>query len=93
MFCRSVIKAMPNDCLLVIFGDHGMTRTGDHGGDSKDELDAALVMYSHSQLTSSKTTNVSISNYLQLLGCYSSCYCCTYSELQNIITNSNKATV
>ncbi|KJE91471.1 phosphatidylinositol glycan class O [Capsaspora owczarzaki ATCC 30864] len=34
------------DTLLVVCGDHGMTREGDHGGDSLDETDAALFVYS-----------------------------------------------
>ncbi|VDL84214.1 unnamed protein product, partial [Nippostrongylus brasiliensis] len=29
-------KLLPNE-LLVVMGDHGMTSTGDHGGDSDDE--------------------------------------------------------
>lgn len=32
--------------LLLVFGDHGMTKTGDHGGDSPDEITAALFAYS-----------------------------------------------
>lgn len=34
---------MSDDTLLVIFGDHGMTHTGDHGGDSRAETDSAVV--------------------------------------------------
>eukprot|EP01083_Nonionella_stella_P139860 427560_1 len=32
--------------LLLVFGDHGMTPSGDHGGSSEDEVAAALFMYS-----------------------------------------------
>lgn len=46
MYCRSVIEALDNDTVLFVMGDHGMTRTGDHGGDSDDEVDAALFVYS-----------------------------------------------
>lgn len=35
-----------NDTILFVFGDHGMTKTGDHGGDSNDEVKAALFVYS-----------------------------------------------
>ena len=35
----------------MVFGDHGMTRTGDHGGDSQDELEAALFVYSPRPIT------------------------------------------
>ncbi|XP_077989411.1 GPI ethanolamine phosphate transferase 3, catalytic subunit-like [Glandiceps talaboti] len=47
---RSVLEHMSNDTLLLVMGDHGMTVTGDHGGDSEDELAAALFLYSPSQL-------------------------------------------
>ena len=43
-----------NDTILLVFGDHGMTRTGDHGGDSEDELDAALFVYSPTQIAGKK---------------------------------------
>lgn len=31
--------------LLIVLGDHGMTLSGDHGGDAEDEITAALFMY------------------------------------------------
>ena len=37
---------MDNDTILFVFGDHGMTPTGDHGGESMNETDAALFVYS-----------------------------------------------
>ncbi|KAJ8392768.1 hypothetical protein AAFF_G00072520 [Aldrovandia affinis] len=43
---RSVIGRLENDTLLVVMGDHGMTDTGDHGGESLKETDAALFLYS-----------------------------------------------
>lgn len=42
---RDVIQNMNNDTVLLVFGDHGMTRTGDHGGDSEDEIYSALFIY------------------------------------------------
>ena len=47
---RSVIDRLQNDTLLVVMGDHGMTDTGDHGGDSQKETDAALFLYSPAPL-------------------------------------------
>ncbi|XP_065672440.1 GPI ethanolamine phosphate transferase 3 isoform X2 [Hydra vulgaris] len=35
-----------NDTILFVMGDHGMTITGDHGGDSGDEVMAGLFAYS-----------------------------------------------
>ncbi len=43
---RRVIDALDSDTLLVVMGDHGMDSKGDHGGESDDEIEAALWMYS-----------------------------------------------
>ncbi|XP_061149632.1 GPI ethanolamine phosphate transferase 3 [Syngnathus typhle] len=47
---RSVIDHLENDTLLVVMGDHGMTDTGDHGGESQKETEAALFLYSSAPL-------------------------------------------
>ncbi|KAI8483307.1 hypothetical protein Bbelb_389110 [Branchiostoma belcheri] len=47
---RSVVSKLTEDTVLFVMGDHGMTRTGDHGGDSTDEVGAALFMYSPAKL-------------------------------------------
>jgi GPI ethanolamine phosphate transferase 3 subunit O len=43
---RDIVSALEDDTLLVIMGDHGMDSKGDHGGESDDEVEAALWMYS-----------------------------------------------
>ena len=43
---KFLTNSMSDDTLLVIFGDHGMTGTGDHGGDSRDESEAGLIIIS-----------------------------------------------
>lgn len=43
---RRLIAAVDDDTLLVVLGDHGMDSKGDHGGESDDEVEAALWMYS-----------------------------------------------
>ncbi|KAJ5826144.1 hypothetical protein N7474_003282 [Penicillium riverlandense] len=43
---RDVIAALDDNTLLVVMGDHGMDIKGDHGGESDDEVEAALWMYS-----------------------------------------------
>lgn len=43
---REVISKIDDKTLLVVMGDHGMDAKGDHGGESNDEVDAALWMYS-----------------------------------------------
>lgn len=42
---------MDNETLLIVLGDHGMTTTGDHGGDSSDEINAALLVHTKSEVT------------------------------------------
>ncbi|XP_076050603.1 phosphatidylinositol glycan anchor biosynthesis class O isoform X2 [Oratosquilla oratoria] len=47
LFPRShVASQLKEDTVLFVLGDHGMTRTGDHGGDSDDEVTAGLLAYS-----------------------------------------------
>ena len=41
---------MDEDTLLAVFGDHGMTEIGDHGGDSTSELETLLFFYSKKSL-------------------------------------------
>ena len=41
-----IMAAIDDNTLLVVMGDHGMDAKGDHGGESDDEVEAALWMYS-----------------------------------------------
>lgn len=43
---REIIALADEKTLLVVMGDHGMDAKGDHGGESDDEVEAALWMYS-----------------------------------------------
>lgn len=43
---REIIASLGQDTLLVVMGDHGMDPKGDHGGESDDEVEATLWMYS-----------------------------------------------
>nr|XP_033792131.1 GPI ethanolamine phosphate transferase 3 isoform X2 [Geotrypetes seraphini]XP_033792141.1 GPI ethanolamine phosphate transferase 3 isoform X2 [Geotrypetes seraphini]XP_033792147.1 GPI ethanolamine phosphate transferase 3 isoform X2 [Geotrypetes seraphini]XP_033792156.1 GPI ethanolamine phosphate transferase 3 isoform X2 [Geotrypetes seraphini] len=47
---RSLVDYLHNDTLLVVIGDHGMTDTGDHGGDTEKEVTTALFIYSKTAL-------------------------------------------
>lgn len=47
---RNITQRLDKNTILFVLGDHGMTHTGDHGGDSDEELDAALFVYSPSQV-------------------------------------------
>ncbi|KAL5111967.1 GPI ethanolamine phosphate transferase 3 [Taenia crassiceps] len=44
-FLRHLLLLLRKSDLLFVFGDHGMTATGDHGGDSVAEVDATLFAY------------------------------------------------
>lgn len=43
---KKTIELIDDDTLLVVMGDHGMDAKGDHGGESEDEIEAAIWMYS-----------------------------------------------
>lgn len=45
-FVRKVADSIDDKTLLIVMGDHGMDSKGDHGGESDDEVEAALWMYS-----------------------------------------------
>jgi GPI ethanolamine phosphate transferase 3 subunit O len=45
-FMRDLVQRIDDDTLLIVMGDHGMDGKGDHGGESDDEVEAALWMYS-----------------------------------------------
>ena len=42
---RSIFAAVGNDTIVFVFGDHGMTASGDHGGESEMETTAALLVF------------------------------------------------
>ncbi|KAK4155922.1 GPI ethanolamine phosphate transferase 3 [Chaetomidium leptoderma] len=45
-FIRDLAATMDDKTVLIVMGDHGMDSKGDHGGESDDEVEAALWMYS-----------------------------------------------
>ncbi|XP_014472092.1 PREDICTED: GPI ethanolamine phosphate transferase 3 [Dinoponera quadriceps] len=45
-----IVESLENDMMLFVVGDHGMTETGDHGGDSPSEIEAAMFVYSTTPL-------------------------------------------
>ncbi|XP_026762964.2 GPI ethanolamine phosphate transferase 3 isoform X2 [Galleria mellonella] len=54
---KKVIEMLPPDVLLYVVGDHGMTETGDHGGESKAERTAAFFAYRGLGLGGDKENN------------------------------------
>ncbi|CAL7935632.1 unnamed protein product [Xylocopa violacea] len=47
---KEVIESLEEETILFIVGDHGMTESGDHGGDSNSEIEAAMFVYSMTPL-------------------------------------------
>lgn len=45
-FVEEIVNLLDDKTVLMVMGDHGMDQTGNHGGDSQDELEAALWVYS-----------------------------------------------
>ena len=43
---EEIVSSIDDDTLLAVMGDHGMDTKGDHGGESDEEVEAALWMYS-----------------------------------------------
>ncbi|XP_027847981.2 GPI ethanolamine phosphate transferase 3 [Aphis gossypii] len=56
---RDILKEIlgRENIMLFVFGDHGMTSNGDHGGESENELTSALFVLSSSQELQPKTEN------------------------------------
>ena len=49
-FHRSIFSAVGEETIVFVFGDHGMTVTGDHGGETELETTAALLVYTPTPL-------------------------------------------
>lgn len=45
-FVQQFVETIDDKTLLVVMGDHGMDEKGDHGGESDDEIESTLWMYS-----------------------------------------------
>ncbi|RHZ48692.1 hypothetical protein Glove_543g52 [Diversispora epigaea] len=58
---NNVTKNIEEDTIVLIMGDHGMDSKGDHGGDSDNEVESALFIYSKKKLM------IQDSNYLNIL--------------------------
>lgn len=46
---EEVVRNVEEDTVLFVFGDHGMTSSGDHGGETQDEVTSTLFIYSGSK--------------------------------------------
>ena len=44
-YIEDVIKHMDNDTILLLYGDHGMTNDGNHGGATPNEMKTVLFGY------------------------------------------------
>ncbi|KAJ7638416.1 hypothetical protein FB45DRAFT_902779 [Roridomyces roridus] len=55
---RDVVELLDDETLLVVLGDHGMDRSGDHGGDGIFETSSAMWIYSKGPELSIDASNV-----------------------------------
>ncbi|KAF8608934.1 hypothetical protein BDV93DRAFT_531189 [Ceratobasidium sp. AG-I] len=51
-----IVELLDDDTLLVVLGDHGMDKRGDHGGDGELETSSALWLYSKGHPLTSSTS-------------------------------------
>ena len=60
-----VVEKMDDDTLLIVIGDHGMDRSGDHGGDGIFETSSAMWIYSkgHALIDTSLTVPSGLLQY------------------------------
>lgn len=64
-----VIDSLPPNTLLCVFGDHGMTDEGEHGGSSNEEIYSGLFLYSTKPLTNTlenSSNNLNIQTIFQI---------------------------
>ncbi|KAF5307208.1 hypothetical protein FQR65_LT00724 [Abscondita terminalis] len=47
---QKVVMKLDEHSMLFVIGDHGMTNTGDHGGESYDEVNSAMFVHSKKKL-------------------------------------------
>lgn len=64
---KKAVEKLDDDTVLFVFGDHGMTSTGDHGGDAQLEVEAALFVYSKRPLTKSTSNDYDTVSQIDLL--------------------------
>lgn len=53
-----VVETIDEDTLLVVLGDHGMDRSGDHGGDGTLETSAGMWIYSKGAALTERETEI-----------------------------------
>ncbi|KAG2181438.1 hypothetical protein INT44_008251 [Umbelopsis vinacea] len=54
---QRLVQYVDEDTLLILFGDHGMSVQGDHGGESEEEVMSGLLMHSKRPLTLSHSNH------------------------------------
>ncbi|CAG8455086.1 13366_t:CDS:2 [Ambispora gerdemannii] len=64
---ENVIELMDKYTLLLVMGDHGMDSKGDHGGDSDNEVESALFIYSKKQQLLDSHMTKNLANVLKQL--------------------------
>lgn len=47
----NMTRTLQSDSLVLVFGDHGATRSGRHGGGTKEELESGMFAYTNKNFT------------------------------------------
>lgn len=65
---RNISAAISPDTVMIVIGDHGMTETGDHGGDSDLEVSTTMFLYSQNVQFTGETVKVRVTNSFLTVG-------------------------
>lgn len=65
-FIEEVIRLMDQDTTLVVFGDHGMTEEGNHGGDTLLEMRTGVFAYQKKPFPLGKTYRANLQKFNQM---------------------------
>ena len=55
---QDVVNNMDEDTVLLLYGDHGMTTDGNHGGDSENEVRTVFFAYTKSGFPLLRASNI-----------------------------------
>ncbi|XP_073994923.1 phosphatidylinositol glycan anchor biosynthesis class O isoform X4 [Rhodnius prolixus] len=66
-FIKNVVERISNNTVLFVFGDHGMTESGDHGGSSELEVTSALIVFSHNKELISYFDTLEVVNQIDIV--------------------------
>ena len=73
IYGRSIFEAVDNNTIVFVFGDHGMTEIGEHAGDTPEEVDSALLIYSPQSIFDHKKVCYNLKHVHSVIEMYLTC--------------------